>query len=167
MLPLCARVDLGAITMKRNTLFLKASALQESHHQIVLHHIQDTLWGILTLSRDAAGVFHNPSRLGPSLGESSLCRGAAGVVYSCSRLGWDAISCHTKDTPLLLRCLRILSPDNRAFDGMKRNHIDRCNFMQYFHILLLTVINALLVKDKQHILSDRNIINHALKRSNT
>ena len=37
----------------------------EPHHQIVLHHIQDTNWGrVLPLSRDAVGVFYSSSQLG-------------------------------------------------------------------------------------------------------
>ena len=45
MLPLRARVDLGAMAMKRYSAFPKAPALLEPHHQIVKCHIQDTRWG--------------------------------------------------------------------------------------------------------------------------
>ena len=42
VLPLRARVDLGAMAMKGYSKFPKAPALLEPHHQIVLCHIQDT-----------------------------------------------------------------------------------------------------------------------------
>ena len=42
MLPLRARVNLGAMAMKGYTAFAKASAILEPHHQIVSCHIQDT-----------------------------------------------------------------------------------------------------------------------------
>ena len=45
MLPLQARVDLGAMVMKGYSAFLKAPASLELHHQIVLYHIQDTRGG--------------------------------------------------------------------------------------------------------------------------
>ena len=45
MLPLWARVDLGAMAMKGYSTFPKAPALLEPHHQIVLCHIQNTRWG--------------------------------------------------------------------------------------------------------------------------
>ena len=43
--PFWARVDLGAMAMKRCSVFPKALASLESHHQIVKCHIQDTHWG--------------------------------------------------------------------------------------------------------------------------
>ena len=65
MLPLQARVDLGAMAMKRYSAFPKAPALLEPHHQIVKCHIQDTCWrGVLPLCREAVGVSFSPSRLG-------------------------------------------------------------------------------------------------------
>ena len=42
VLPLRARVDLGAMAMKGYSAFPKAPALLEPHHQIVQCHIQDT-----------------------------------------------------------------------------------------------------------------------------
>ena len=48
MLPLQARVDLGAMAMKGYSAFPKAPALLEPYHQIVYCHIQDTPWGGLT-----------------------------------------------------------------------------------------------------------------------
>ena len=67
MLPLRARVDLGAMATKGYSAFPKAPALLEPHHQIVHCHIQDTRWGgVLPLCREAAGVFYSPSRLGKS-----------------------------------------------------------------------------------------------------
>ena len=42
VLPLRARVDLGAMSMKRYSTFLKVPVLLESHHQSVYCHIQDT-----------------------------------------------------------------------------------------------------------------------------
>ena len=44
VLPLWARVDLGAMVMKGYSAFPKAPALLEPHHQIVKCHIQDTRW---------------------------------------------------------------------------------------------------------------------------
>ena len=42
MLPLWARVNLGAIAIKRYSAFPKAPDLLEPHYQIVLCHILDT-----------------------------------------------------------------------------------------------------------------------------
>ena len=42
VLPLWARVDLVVMPIKGYSAFPKAPALQESHHQIVEYHIQDT-----------------------------------------------------------------------------------------------------------------------------
>ena len=65
MQPLRTRVDLGAMAMKGYSVFPKAPALLEPHHQIVYCHIQDTRWGVvLPLCREAVGVFYSPSRLG-------------------------------------------------------------------------------------------------------
>ena len=47
MLQLRARVNQGAMAMKRYSTFPKAPALLEPHHQIVWHHIQDSYWGNL------------------------------------------------------------------------------------------------------------------------
>ena len=66
VLPLQARVDLGAMVMKGYSTFPKASALQLPPHQIILGHIQDTcLEGrrVLFLCRDSVGVFSRPSQL--------------------------------------------------------------------------------------------------------
>ena len=46
MLPLWARVDLGAMAVNGYSAFLKA--LESLRHQIVYCHIQDTGWGSLT-----------------------------------------------------------------------------------------------------------------------
>ena len=60
MLPLRARVHLGARAMKEYSAFPKAPALVELHHQIVLCHIQDTRRevGVLPLRRGEVGVFY-------------------------------------------------------------------------------------------------------------
>ena len=50
MLPLRARVDLGAMAMKGFSAFPKPPGL-EPHHQIVLCHIQDTWWECLSPGR--------------------------------------------------------------------------------------------------------------------
>ena len=50
MLPLRARVNLGAMAIKGYSTFSKAPALLEPHHQIVLCHIQDTRCGWWDLS---------------------------------------------------------------------------------------------------------------------
>ena len=44
VLPRRARVDLAAMAMKGCSIFPKAPALLEPHHQIVSCHIQDTRW---------------------------------------------------------------------------------------------------------------------------
>ena len=60
-----ARVDLGAMAMKGCSVFPKAPALLEPHHQIVKCLIQDTHGGrVLPLCRSAVGVFYSPNRLG-------------------------------------------------------------------------------------------------------
>ena len=68
MLPLRARVDLGAMTMKGYSTFPKTPALLEPYNQIVFRHNR-TLIGesILPLLREAVGVFYSPSRLGHQL----------------------------------------------------------------------------------------------------
>ena len=74
MLPLLARLDLGAMAMKGYSAFPKAPALLEPHHQIVYCHIQDTrLGGVLPLCREAVGVFYSPSRLGNCLLGCCFC----------------------------------------------------------------------------------------------
>ena len=51
--------------MTAYSAFPKVQAPQETYHQIVKCHIEDTRWrGVLPLSRDAVGVFYSPSRLG-------------------------------------------------------------------------------------------------------
>ena len=45
VLPFRARVDQGAMAMKRHSAFPNAPALLELHHQVVLCHIQHTCWG--------------------------------------------------------------------------------------------------------------------------
>ena len=45
VLPIRARVDLGAMAMKGYSAFTKAPALLEPHHQIVQCHLQDIRWG--------------------------------------------------------------------------------------------------------------------------
>ena len=55
-----AKVDLGAVAMKGCSAFPKAPTSLETHHQIVLCHIQDTHWG-LPLCREAVGIFYSPS----------------------------------------------------------------------------------------------------------
>ena len=68
MLPLRARVDLGAMTIKGYSAFLKVPALLEPHHECVLCHIQDIRWwgwgGVLPFCRDVVGIYHSPSQLG-------------------------------------------------------------------------------------------------------
>ena len=87
MLPCWVRVDLGAMAMKRCSIFPKAPALLEPHHQIVSCHIQDTNWvGVLLFCRDAVGVFYSPSRLGKSVFGSQRTKKsiAANVTYELS-----------------------------------------------------------------------------------
>ena len=48
MLPLRARVDLGAMSIKGYSAFPKAPALLKPHYQIVFCHIQHIHWGSLT-----------------------------------------------------------------------------------------------------------------------
>ena len=50
-------MDLGAIAIKGYSLFPKAPALLEPHHQIVQCHIQDTRWGVLTPSAEKQSVY--------------------------------------------------------------------------------------------------------------
>ena len=48
VLPLQARVDLEAMVMKEYSAFPKAPELLKPDHQIVLCHIQDTCWEVLS-----------------------------------------------------------------------------------------------------------------------
>ena len=69
MLPLRARVDLGAMAMEEYSGFPKAPTLLEPHYQIV-SVISWTLvvggvgGGVLLHCREALDVFYSPSRLG-------------------------------------------------------------------------------------------------------
>ena len=45
VLPLRARVDLGAMAIKGYSAFPKVPRLLEPHHQTVYSHKQDTRWG--------------------------------------------------------------------------------------------------------------------------
>ena len=60
MLPLRARVDLGAMAMNDYSTFPKSPALLKPDHQIILCHIQDTRW-------EAVSVFCSLSQLGQLL----------------------------------------------------------------------------------------------------
>ena len=53
MQPLQDRVNLGTMVMKEYSVFPKAPALLESHHQIVECHIQDTRWWEVLFYRSA------------------------------------------------------------------------------------------------------------------
>ena len=64
MLPLRARVNLGAMAMKGYSAFPKAPVLLEPRHQIIKCHVHDTRWGILPLCTGAVGVSYSPSRQG-------------------------------------------------------------------------------------------------------
>ena len=80
VLSLRARVDLGAMPMKRYFTFPKVPGL-ELHHQIVKCHIQNTRWGVFLLCRDAVGVFCSSSRLGwEGFGLVSLFDGISTLV---------------------------------------------------------------------------------------
>ena len=57
VLPLQDRVDLGAKAMKGYSIFPKAPALLEPHHQIVLCHILGTYWGGSYLSAEMLLVY--------------------------------------------------------------------------------------------------------------
>ena len=61
MLPLWARVGLGAMAMKGCSVLPKARALLESHHQIVLCHIYDTRYGSLTPLQKCSRCILQPS----------------------------------------------------------------------------------------------------------
>ena len=56
MLSLQARVDLGAMAMKGESVFPKAPALLEPHHQIISCHMEGE--GLLPFYRDAVSVFY-------------------------------------------------------------------------------------------------------------
>ena len=90
MLPLRARVDLGAMAMKGYSTFPKAPALPELHHQTVYCHFQDTHSrgeGVLPLCRETVGVFYNPNKMDQEETQTNGPRGkkindyAQGVTY--------------------------------------------------------------------------------------
>ena len=88
---------------KRKSAFPKAPALLEPHHQIVLCHIQDTLWAGwgLPFCRDAVGVFSNPRSQG--------CRAhVVGESYSSAGCCWD-IPQPNPTGPQGTRCGRVLA----------------------------------------------------------
>ena len=65
MLPLWARVDLGALTINVHPEFPKAPALQEPFpFHIVECHNRTLVEGALPFSKDSVGVFGSPNRLG-------------------------------------------------------------------------------------------------------
>ena len=74
MLPLRARVDLGAIAMKGYSKFPKAPALLEAHYQIV---ILDTRWG---------GSYPPPSKV-----QSVYSTAPAECAYFSRFLSWRVI----------------------------------------------------------------------------
>ena len=61
VLPLRARADLGAMTVKRYSSFPKAPALLEPHHQIfsAISRPLICVW-VFPLSREAVGLFYSP-----------------------------------------------------------------------------------------------------------
>ena len=76
MLPLWARVDLGAIAMKGYSAFPKAPAGTSPSDCLVSYPGHS----FLPLCGEAVGVFYNPSRLGKQ---------KLGIVYfaNCSKIG--------------------------------------------------------------------------------
>ena len=93
MLPLRARVDLGAMAMKRYSAFSKALVLLEPCTIRLFSVIYRTFVGrVLFLGRDAVDVFCCPSRLGNRLGHSlwesySFAEMQSVYSYSSSRVG--------------------------------------------------------------------------------
>ena len=73
MLPLRARVDLGAMAIKGYSAFPKAPVLLEPHHQIVYCHIYDNRWGggLTPLQRSSRCILQ-PHRLSKH-GYVSVC----------------------------------------------------------------------------------------------
>ena len=69
MLPLRARVDLGAMAIKVYSTFPKAPALLEPHHPIFFSVISRTLieGGVLPPLQRAVGVFYNPANRANSM----------------------------------------------------------------------------------------------------
>ena len=65
MLQLRAKMDLGATAIKGYSAFPKALALQESHHQIVECHIQDTRWGSFTSLQRCSWCILQSRLIGP------------------------------------------------------------------------------------------------------
>ena len=86
ILPSRVRVDLGAIAMKGNSAFLKAPALLEPYYQIVLYHIQDTLWrgGLSLLQRSSRCILlRQPTESScGGVGGLPLCKDAVTWFYS-------------------------------------------------------------------------------------
>ena len=58
VLPRRARVDLGAMTIKGCSAFIKAPALLEPQHQIVYGHIEDTHWRGSYPSAEVQSVYY-------------------------------------------------------------------------------------------------------------
>ena len=85
MLPLRTSVDLEAMAIKWGSAFSKTTASLESHHQIVLFHIQDTRrWG-LPLCRGSFGVFYSPRQLDNRIfyeGFNKLLYGGKEAIHS-------------------------------------------------------------------------------------
>ena len=61
--PIRARVDQGAMAMKRHSAFPEALALVEPHYHIFNVISWTLIRGVLLLSIDVVGVFYSPSRL--------------------------------------------------------------------------------------------------------
>ena len=64
VLPLWTKIDLEVLAMNGYSIFPKAPALLEPHHQMVLCYIQDNCLGGLTPQQNVVGVFYSPSKLG-------------------------------------------------------------------------------------------------------
>ena len=65
MLPIRARVDLGAVAIKEYSAFPKAPRLLESHHQIVLCHIHGNRLGSLTFLQRCSQCILQTQPTGP------------------------------------------------------------------------------------------------------
>ena len=88
MLPLRARVDIRAMTIKGYTAFPNAPALLGRHSQIVWSYIKDTHLGGSYLSARCSRCILQPQPTRPLVGGVlPLCKDAVCVFYSLSRLG--------------------------------------------------------------------------------
>ena len=92
VLPLQARVDVGAIAMKGLLRIPKSSSITETSPSDCLFSYQDMRWGSLTSLTKWSWCILQPQATGPLVGAVlRLCRDAFGVFYNQPPFEWSSL----------------------------------------------------------------------------